>query len=203
MNANKRAGEFASVSDMLEFQGEHELKEQVEEQLCCREVISRLITLRIVHDVSQADVAREIGCTQSRISKLEQSVDADLKIGDIAAYAHCCGVQANISFEPLDCTLMDRVKFHALSINDLLKTMCKLSAGDSDMERGSVGAHLETIMNMTGMVVQSMKSIPDAKKHLSEFIKSEPVGETKGKSRSLNVVGYNEEACQEPTCTIS
>lgn len=35
-------------------------------------------------------------CTQSRISKLEDSADADLRLGDIQAYAQAVGLSFNL-----------------------------------------------------------------------------------------------------------
>lgn len=49
--------------------------------------------------LSQKDVALKLGCTQSRISKLESMTDADLRIGDLSKYAEVLGLELRITFE--------------------------------------------------------------------------------------------------------
>jgi len=49
-------------------------------------LVDWLVQARTKAGLTQAELARRMGCTQSRISKLEDSLDADLRLGDVAAY---------------------------------------------------------------------------------------------------------------------
>lgn len=60
-------------------------------------VIDRLVLERTRTGLTQAVLARRMGCTQSRISKLEDSTDANLTLGEINAYCAALGVSANLS----------------------------------------------------------------------------------------------------------
>ena len=49
-----------------------------------RQLVKLLDILRAFAGMSQKELAAKLGCTQSKISKLESGVDADLRFGDIA-----------------------------------------------------------------------------------------------------------------------
>jgi transcriptional regulator with XRE-family HTH domain len=72
----------------------------LEERLRCRGILKDLMVLRASRGLSQGDVAAKMGCTQSRISKLESSTDADLSLGDLAGYASAVGFRAKVVLVP-------------------------------------------------------------------------------------------------------
>src|SRR5688500_13790592 len=59
----------------------------LEEQTNNRRLVGQLAILKNCKGISQADVAEQCGCTQGRISKLENGLDQDVTLGDLAAYA--------------------------------------------------------------------------------------------------------------------
>jgi predicted XRE-type DNA-binding protein len=71
-----------------------------ESRLANRKIVKDLMVLRATQGLSQKDVALRLGCTQSRISKLESMTDADLRIGDLSKYAEALGLQLRIILEP-------------------------------------------------------------------------------------------------------
>lgn len=50
------------------------------------QVVDWLVSERTRAGLTQSELAARLRCSQSRISKLEDSADADLRLGDIAAY---------------------------------------------------------------------------------------------------------------------
>jgi transcriptional regulator with XRE-family HTH domain len=46
--------------------------------------------------LTQAQMAAKLRCSQSRISKIEDSQDADLSLGDIQAYARIVGLKLKL-----------------------------------------------------------------------------------------------------------
>lgn len=60
---------FESESDKKAFQ----------DYMRRRKLVSPLTALRVAKGLTQADIAALTGCQQSRVSKLESGVDADLK----------------------------------------------------------------------------------------------------------------------------
>jgi DNA-binding transcriptional regulator YiaG len=60
-------------------------------------VITRLVCQRLSAELSQKDVARRMGRTQSWVSKFEDRTDAELTLGDIQAY--CQAVAGSLALE--------------------------------------------------------------------------------------------------------
>lgn len=150
---------FNSVSDLVTAVGGEQLANEVESRIASRGVVSKLVALRCAKDMSQGDIALALGCSQSRVSKLENGLDEDLRLGDIAKYAQAVGRHIHIMF-PERKTLFEVVKYHAFQIARCLKQVTKMSVGDEEMERGAVHAHLETLANTTSLIAQSAAQIP-------------------------------------------
>lgn len=63
------------------------------------QTIDRLVIERVRAGLNQAELARRMGCSQSYISKLEDSKDADLKLGEIERYCAALGIKADLRFK--------------------------------------------------------------------------------------------------------
>lgn len=61
------------------------------------EIIDRLMLERVRAGLTQAELARRLGTSQSWVSKLEASEDADLTLGDIERYSAALGIKAGLS----------------------------------------------------------------------------------------------------------
>ena len=91
--------QFRSVTEMVRsISDSKETVNRVEKKIAARQIVVQLATLRMKQGLSQADVAEEMGCTQSRISKLENGVDQDLTIGDIETYLKVLHLEMNVVF---------------------------------------------------------------------------------------------------------
>lgn len=60
-------------------------------------VITQLVCQRLSAELSQKDVARRMGRTQSWVSKFEDRTDAELTLGDIQAY--CQAIAGTLALE--------------------------------------------------------------------------------------------------------
>jgi len=60
-------------------------------------IIPRRVCQRLDAGLSQADVARRLGRTQSWVSKFEDRTDAELTLGDIQAY--CQAIAGTLALE--------------------------------------------------------------------------------------------------------
>ena len=65
-------------------------------------MIKDLMIKRATSGLSQKDIARSFGCTQSRISKLENMTDSELTLADLAKYASALGLELRITLAPKD-----------------------------------------------------------------------------------------------------
>jgi predicted XRE-type DNA-binding protein len=59
-------------------------------------LIDQLIVARVAAGLTQSQMAAKLRCSQSRISKIEDSQDADLSLGDIQAYARIVGLKLQL-----------------------------------------------------------------------------------------------------------
>jgi transcriptional regulator with XRE-family HTH domain len=100
----KVVGTYQSVSQMVRETCDGAFADEFDRRLRARTIVKELMVLRARRGLSQADVAEKMGCTQSRISKLESSEDSSLTLGDLARYASAVGFGVGVVLEPRETT---------------------------------------------------------------------------------------------------
>lgn len=134
--------------------------EAFEKRLISRKIVKELMVLRATHGLSQKDIAERLGCTQSRISKLELTSDTDLRIGDLAEYANAVGLRMSIILEPKGPTPVARVRRLAFRIKQELDHLAGLATIDQGIARGVAAFFGEAFFNMLKMLQESAKRLP-------------------------------------------
>ena len=85
---------YSSVPEMVrDLSMDKEFASSLEQTMAERNIIDLLMGLRTSKGLSQQDIAAAMGCTQSRISKLENGKDDDLCVGDFHAYTAALGLR--------------------------------------------------------------------------------------------------------------
>ena len=87
---------YRSVDEMLRGHGYRRVAEAVRKLSIKTRLIDQLILARVAAGLTQAQMAAKLRCSQSRISKIEDSQDADLSLGDIHAYARIVGLKLQL-----------------------------------------------------------------------------------------------------------
>lgn len=161
MNKGKKTG-FSSVVDLAKaaFHEEPALVEELEAELSARQVVRALFAMRSARGVSQAEIASQLNCSQSRVSKIESGVDADLSVGELEAYARALDCDVVLTFQKRHSTAVDRVKQHAFGIKRELDEMAKLAGDDSTLRKGVASFFGEAFFNIVRMISQSAKGLP-------------------------------------------
>ena len=78
---------YSSVSDLIQKEKlGSDIREEVSALNAHTVVVRQLVSLRVSAGMTQAELAKKIGCTQSRISKIEASKDEDITLGVIRDY---------------------------------------------------------------------------------------------------------------------
>jgi len=90
---------FRSVDEMLRGHGYRRVAEAVRRLSAKTRLIDQLIVARVAAGLTQAQMAARLRCSQSRISKIEDSEDADLSLGDIQAYARIVGLKLRLDLK--------------------------------------------------------------------------------------------------------
>jgi transcriptional regulator with XRE-family HTH domain len=102
----------------------------VERMETCRKrtlLVSALTEMRLQAGLTQAQVAERMGCTASKVSKLEAACDADVRWGDIAAYSNAVDCSMSILFDEKELPAAARIKQHVFAIRDLLDSLADIA----------------------------------------------------------------------------
>ncbi len=87
---------YRSVDELLRGHGYRRVADAVRQLSAKTRLIDQLILARVAAGLTQAQLAAKLRCSQSRISKIEDSQDADLSLGDIHAYARIVGLKLQL-----------------------------------------------------------------------------------------------------------
>src|SRR4051812_28433910 len=88
----KKRTQHRSVPDMVRNLSEDRaFAEEFAKRLSGRQLIEALTVLRSCAGLSQQELAEKLGCTQSKVSKLESSNDADIRFGDLVDFTGAVG----------------------------------------------------------------------------------------------------------------
>ncbi|HET6881457.1 MAG TPA: helix-turn-helix transcriptional regulator [Pirellulales bacterium] len=128
---------FQSVSQMIETLSENpDFIKATKTDAAERELVSRLFALRCANGVSQEEMAKELGCSQGRISKLESTTDRKLRLGDVAEYAAALDMELRVVLAPKRATIADEVKYHWACVKRLLDSLVDLAKQDQTIAGG-------------------------------------------------------------------
>lgn len=145
--------------------------DELEDHLESRKIARDLAVSRASQGLTQTDIARRLGCSQGRISKLENSADVDLKLGELAMYASALGLRISVTAERMDRGAVDRVKHHAFRIKEELDRLAELAGNDHGMAAGVSGFLGEAFFNLVTILQASARKLPskpdDGKPYIS------------------------------------
>jgi transcriptional regulator with XRE-family HTH domain len=136
---------------------------ELDSRLADRQLVKSLAVIRARAGLSQQELAAKMGCSQSKISKLENGLDADVRFADITAYLQATNHEAKIFVVPAGGTLIDEVKMHAFQIKQSLDRMVELAGTDGAITKG-VAAFIEeaacNLARITRMAGQALPHLP-------------------------------------------
>jgi transcriptional regulator with XRE-family HTH domain len=92
----------SNVTDMVRdlLANDPEFLKELEGRIAGRAVVKALAITRNKVGLTQQQLAEHMGCGQSKLSKMESGVDADLRLGDILAYLRAVGCSLKLSILP-------------------------------------------------------------------------------------------------------
>ena len=90
---------YASVLEMVrDTVPDETFHDELEGRLAECSVSRAMSTLRCSQKITQEELAERAGCTQSKISRIENSSNDRLKLNDLAIYARAFNMQVSIDF---------------------------------------------------------------------------------------------------------
>jgi len=153
--------QYASVSDLLrDVVPDEEFHLAFDELVARRKLIKQLLAMRAAKGMSQKDVAAKMCCTQSRVSKLENANDDDVRLGDLRGYADVVGCELIAWPMPQDMTPVDKVKCHTHAIKKHMDDLAQLARADDKIAEGVARFFYELFVNFTLMLRHSSQDFP-------------------------------------------
>lgn len=153
-------GTQKSVRDMIR-NSTPELLEDFDKLSNTRSVARHLSRLRCKSGFTQADMAKKLGCTQSRISKLEVATNDEITLGEIRQYAEATKAIIDLRCGPPR-THVQSVKHHALQMRAHLLALLDIADGNDDhaIKEAIVNFNHEAIWNLLHIVTEVVEKAP-------------------------------------------
>lgn len=171
MNENRT---YTNVEQMVrETSDDKSFADDFEKRLHGRRIVKDLMVRRATQGLSQKQLAEKLGCTQSRISKMESMTDVDLRLGDFVQYANALGFHVNIVLTRRRQTAVDRVKSLVRQIKHELDGLAKLSENDPGMASAVASFFGEAFFNLVKIIQDSARKLPCHPTHGEPFISVE------------------------------
>lgn len=145
---------YRNVAEMVRDSSEKPaFAEELLKRLADRRLVKLLAVLRCRAGLSQPALADRLGCTPSKLAKLESGKDADVRIGELLSYTDATDHAIRLFFVPKRQTLLNEVEMHAGVIGSLLNRLVEL-VGDDPRMADVAKAAVSTINYNLGKIVQ-------------------------------------------------
>jgi transcriptional regulator with XRE-family HTH domain len=161
-NLNQGTKRFASVSDLVTATLEDDGKAKaICQKITGMQIVNAMIKTRASAGMTQADVAQNMNCTQSAVSKLEHSSDAELTLHDIANYLRATGGRLNIGVGKQP-NRVERIKELATCLKHELEALADLSSASDDpsIRRSINGFFGEAWFNLFSIMCTATAKLP-------------------------------------------
>jgi len=151
---------YENVTDMINsVSSDAAFKKAAAKEIENRMIAKFLLVLRCKHNLTQNKLAKKIGCSQGKISKIESSYDKDISIGDLLNYANAMEFHLEIGFRQPSIRIVDLIKYHALKIKMYLEQLTKLAKTDEDIGKGVADFHFEAMHNINRFIADSLSKL--------------------------------------------
>lgn len=126
------------------------------------QVSRKLAEMRTAAGMTQAQLARKIGTTQSCISKWESESDRELTLNTIGAYCSIFDQRVAVFFgKPMK--HVEKVKMHAVELKQSLRALAALAENgdDQEIEKGVKAFFGEAFFNLLDILELCQKQLPE------------------------------------------
>ncbi|MGL6073511.1 MAG: helix-turn-helix domain-containing protein [Fimbriiglobus sp.] len=175
------AKSHGNVADMLKdlLEDDVEFATELDDKLRQRQFVKALAIIRNRAGLSQQQLAEKMGCTQSKISKLESGLDADLKHGDVLGILKATGHEAKILLIRQNGNVSREVMHHLAQIQSTLERLVLLSGDDASTVNAAIKFTNGVEIAVKGMLSNVQAALIDAPSQLVqvETPESEPDAE--------------------------
>lgn len=169
MGGNTYKSVLESVGSILG----NDAQKKVQDQINRRQLVKALISMRVDAGLTQKDIADAIGCTQGRVSKIENGFDEDLQMRHIVVYAKLAKKDLTFLFSNHGSSVAEQIKHHALMIRRAFLQLAELAHKDEDIAKGVAGLHVQAFVNINKFLQESAEKLPPCPTNGEPFIRIE------------------------------
>lgn len=105
---------------------------EMNERLARRHLINCLVAERAKRNLSQADIAKKMGVSVSKISRMEDSLDDDIRLGELKGYVSTLNLKLSMLLSDDSLPTAERIKHCVFRIEDMLKQLTALAQQCND-----------------------------------------------------------------------
>jgi transcriptional regulator with XRE-family HTH domain len=158
MSSEKR---YDSVSDLVrDVTDDQTFADAVDREIDDQRMATVLFLMRNREGLTQTELAERMGCTQSRVSKLERASLSSISVKDLMEYANALGADLNIVLQKMDAASM--VKHHFFQIKKHLDKIRELAGDDPEMVAGAKKFYDEWLVNTLKHFLDGKTALSDA-----------------------------------------
>lgn len=180
------AKRYRSVSELVrDTIDDEQFVEEFETLLEDKRLAKTLFSMRARAGLSQADMAKLIGCTQGRISKLEHATIDSIKVNDLVDYAVALKLNMSIAFHT-QLNAADQVRMHLRGIQTHLDYLAELAHTDEDIHKGIFEFFLNTLRGAFEVVEQAARKLPPTAPERPPILEVLSPEDTSGVSEELD-----------------
>jgi transcriptional regulator with XRE-family HTH domain len=137
------------------------LKETFKKIRASRKIVQALSIMRCAAGLSQADIGRSLGVTQSRVSKIEAGNDGSISLAELQGYAKALGRDLAILMPPgQGARAVELVKFHAMAMKSLLEQIAETAQDDEVITQGVAKFWGEAFINLMSILQDTSQKLP-------------------------------------------
>ena len=114
-------------ADAAKLAGDATMEQEVARHRQVTQLATALEDFRVRKGLRQKDIAARMGVSESTVSRIEDSLDADLRVGDVAGYAHALGMDLTLFLEDPKLPASERIKYYVIRAADALMHLTKLA----------------------------------------------------------------------------
>lgn len=171
MTVKVKNNEYSNALDGFKDAFEDKDLEALEKRIQSRRLVKTLINMRVAKNLTQSQLASLAGVNQSKISRLENGEDRELKIEDIELYAKATSSEFTLLISEEGKTLADQIKYHAVSIRQAFLKLAELSHQDETIATGVAQLHEQAFINLNMFLKEAAEKFPKQPSNGEPYIK--------------------------------
>ncbi|MBI2094938.1 MAG: helix-turn-helix transcriptional regulator [Candidatus Omnitrophica bacterium] len=158
---------YKSVKEMArDISKDASFESRLSKEIDEKRIAKFLFYLRCKNNLTQKQIAEKIGCTQSKVSKIESAYNHELSVQDLLDYGKAMNLKLELGYRHPSMRIVDMIKYHAFKIKRLLGQLTDLAKDDKEMNDAIARFHVEAFVNIEKIIKGSFVNLAIFRKKL-------------------------------------